>query len=193
VIRRTPGILQRIRQSLFWCATSCVEAQVDTLSILIVMKPQFGNHASEGQSSYSNTFPIANKQEPSMTSRPVKHVTRWGLWYVPPAFQYLYSFNVLPLFYCLIQTRNDGRSILYPCVFPQWKTSNWITKKKCYIICCRARCQVGFRIWLATCLSLTAWSRWKTRNDTACSWYRRYIQLDRYIILFFFDKTYITG
>jgi hypothetical protein len=85
--------------------------KVDTWSTLIVRKSQLGNQASEGQSSYSNTFPILNKHEPSIKSRPVKRATRWGL-YVPPTLRYLYRFTVLLLFYCLIQTRNHGRSIL---------------------------------------------------------------------------------
>ena len=123
---------------------------MDTWSTLIVRKSQLGNHASEGQSSYSNTFPILNKHEHSIKSRPVKHATRWVLWYVPPTLRCLYRFTVL-LFYCLIQTRKHGRSMLYPCAFPQWKTYSWITKKECYIISCKARCQAVFRIWFATC------------------------------------------
>jgi len=68
---------------------------------LIVRKPQLGNHASEGQSSYTNTFPILNKHEPSTKSRPVKHATLWRLWYVSPMLGYIYSFTVLWLFCCL--------------------------------------------------------------------------------------------
>lgn len=124
--------------------------KVDTWSTLIIRNSQLGNHASEGQSSYSNTFPTLNKHEPSINSRPVKHATHWRLWYVPPTLPYLHRFTVL-LFYCLIQTRNHGRSILYPCAFPQRKTHNCIRKKEGYIISSKARCQVGFRIWLATC------------------------------------------